>query len=164
MATITATIERHGKTFTVTTDHGDAVRPTPVQEFVDVAKVLAQDFGGQLQGLTVNGVAVTFLLPTTLIVNTTQAAVRPSTCPGCNGSGVLTDDPQVLRCESCGGIFTDPETPITGVQAMKFVAFQLDMLDNAGADGAFYFDLDVMNRGRLHGWADKRRKRVVQWG
>lgn len=100
-----------------------------------------------------------------------QAAVRPSTCPGCNGSGVLTDDPQVLRCDGCGGIFTDAETPITLVQALKFVLLNQPMQDRAGADGAFYFDLDLVEYGakpanatRYHGWADRETKRVVQWG
>lgn len=99
-------------------------------------------------------------------------AVRPVTCPGCSGSGVLTDDPQVLRCQSCGGIFTDPETPITRAQALKFVALLQPMLPNAGTEGTFYFDLDLYveprtmagDYHRVHGWADRRTKRVVQWG
>lgn len=96
------------------------------------------------------------------------AAVRPSTCPGCSGSGVLTDDPQVLKCTSCGGIFTDAEQPITPEQAIKFVAIHLPMLANAGTDGSFFFDLELiggrMDGRRVHGWADRRTKRVVQWG
>ena len=100
------------------------------------------------------------------------AAVRPSTCPGCSGSGVLTDDPQVLRCQGCGGIFTDAETPITEAQALTFVALGQPMLANAGPDGSFYFDLDVYveprtmvgDYRRIHGWADRQSKRVVQYG
>jgi len=90
-------------------------------------------------------------------------------CPGCSGSGVLTDDPQVLRCQSCGGIFTDPNFPIIGEAAIQFVAYHLPMLANAGPDGSFYFDLDILRpsdggRTRIHGWADKATKRVVQFG
>lgn len=100
------------------------------------------------------------------------AAPRPSTCPACSGGGELTDDPQVLKCISCGGIFTDAELPITFDQALKFVALHLAMLANAGADGAFFFDLEVFDviladgktTNRLHGWADRKTKRVVQWG
>jgi hypothetical protein len=100
------------------------------------------------------------------------AAPRPSTCPGCSGGGELTDDPQVLRCLGCGGIFTDAQLPITFEQAMKFVAINQAMLPNAGVDGSFYFDLDVLDPilkdgktfNRLHGWADRKTKRVVQWG
>lgn len=90
-------------------------------------------------------------------------------CPGCSGAGVLTDDPQVLHCTRCGGIFTDPNFPIIGEQAIKFVAYHLPMLANAGVEGSFYFDLDIARpsdggRTRLHGWADRRTKRVVQYG
>jgi hypothetical protein len=95
----------------------------------------------------------------------------PATCPGCDGDGVLSDDPQVLRCTKCGGVFTaNPAEPITQAQAMKFVALHLPLQANAvDADQVFYFDLDLVadvERGqtRLHGWADKATKRVVQWG
>lgn len=87
-------------------------------------------------------------------------------CPGCSGEGVLSDDPQVLRCESCGGVFT-VET-ITLEQAMKFVGLHLTMLDKAGPDGQFYFDLLIYRArptpDRYHGWADVKTKRVVQLG
>lgn len=99
------------------------------------------------------------------------AAVRPSTCPGCSGSGVLSDDPQVLKCTSCGGIFTDAELPITLDQARKIVALDQPMKQEAGLLGQFYFDLDVLDAiladgtvNRIHGWADRETKRVVQWG
>ncbi len=98
----------------------------------------------------------------------TVTAVLPSTCPGCSGSGVLSDDPQVLRCTGCGGVFTDTELPITAAQAIKFVAIHLPMVANAGPDGQFYFDLELsdgrMAGRRVHGWADRKTKRVVQWG
>jgi hypothetical protein len=92
-------------------------------------------------------------------------------CPGCSGSGILTDDPQVLRCTGCGGVFTGAD-PISFDQALKFVAFKLGMLDNAGPDGQVYFDLTIINASgpqegkptRVHGWADRKTKRVVQWG
>ncbi len=90
-------------------------------------------------------------------------------CPGCSGVGVLTDDPSVLKCERCGGFFT--VDPITFEQAMQFVALGQPMLTNAGPDGQFYFDLFVNTSwrdkpalGRVHGWADARTKRVVQFG
>lgn len=99
------------------------------------------------------------------------AAPRPSTCPACSGGGELTDDPQVLKCLGCGGIFTDAELPITEAQAFRFVAIHQPMLANAGADGQFFFDLTVVTSWkdkpetcRVHGWADRKTKRVVQWG
>jgi hypothetical protein len=92
-------------------------------------------------------------------------------CPGCNGDGILTDDPQVKRCRSCGGVFTDRRMPVTFEQAMKFVALHLDMLPTAGAEGQFYFDLDICTNwkgqacvARIHGWADTKTRRVVQFG
>lgn len=100
----------------------------------------------------------------------------PGLCPGCCGDGILSDDPQVLVCRSCGGFYTaDPKQPITTAQAIKFVAIHLPMLANAGQDGQFYFDLDLVaadahirgNEGkteRVHGWADRKTRRVVQWG
>jgi hypothetical protein len=97
------------------------------------------------------------------------APVEGPTCPGCSGEGLLTDDPQVLKCTGCGGVFTDSRFPVTFEQAMKFVALGNPMLANAGPDGSFYFDLDVALVGgkghtRRHGWADRATKRVVQWG
>lgn len=97
---------------------------------------------------------------------------RPSACPGCSGSGDMTDDPQVLRCTGCGGIFTVAGEPIPFEAALKFVALNQNMVANAGADGSFYFDLDVLDViladgktfNRQHGWADRKTKRVVQWG
>lgn len=89
-------------------------------------------------------------------------------CPACNGDGILTDDPQVLKCRSCGGLFTDRQS-ITAEQAMKFVAIHLPMQLNAGGDGQFFFSFELGGNGRLsgarvHGWADAKTKRVVQWG
>lgn len=98
------------------------------------------------------------------------AAFQATTCPGCSGAGVLTDDPQVLRCERCGGVFTNPRFQgIIMEQAIRFVAVHQPMLANAGTDGAFYFDLFIVRpsdggQQRMHGWADKATKRVVQWG
>lgn len=95
---------------------------------------------------------------------------KPASCPGCSGSGVLTDDPQVLKCTSCGGIFTDPKQPICRTAAWKFVGLGQPMLANAGPDGSFYFDLDIVDgpdatQGtRVHGWADVKTRRVVQFG
>jgi hypothetical protein len=93
----------------------------------------------------------------------------PGLCPGCCGDGILTDDPQVLKCRSCGGIFTaDRKQPISPEQAMKFVAIHLPMLANAGADGSFFFNLAISREchetTHVHGWADRKTKRVVQWG
>lgn len=91
-------------------------------------------------------------------------------CPGCSGAGVATvEDAQVQRCQRCGGIFTDRRQPITREQAQAFVSLQQPMLANAGAAGSFFFDLDVINPNgwqpdRLHGWADRSSRRVVQWG
>ncbi len=92
----------------------------------------------------------------------------PHRCPGCSGVGVLSDDPQVLRCASCGGMFTSGE-PISSMQAERVVRVFHDMLPNAYEDGQFYFDLDVYPNDhdspvRMHGWADVKTKRVVQWG
>lgn len=92
-------------------------------------------------------------------------------CPGCSGAGILTDDPQVLKCQGCGGFFTGAD-PITFDQALKFVRLNGGMLRNAGPDGSFYFDLTVLDviladgktANRLHGWADTKTKQVVQWG
>lgn len=95
---------------------------------------------------------------------------QPVTCPGCSGAGVLTDDPQVLKCESCGGIFTNPAEPIYRTAAWKFVALGQPMLANAGDDGQFYFDLNIIDgpdgfkATRVHGWADTKTRRVVQFG
>ena len=99
-----------------------------------------------------------------------QAAIerQAALCPGCDGAGVPTDDPQVLRCERCGGIFTKQNQPITIDQALKFVWMFAPMQANAGPEGQFMFDLDIMDRlgkrRRMHGWADRNTKRVTQWG
>ena len=95
-------------------------------------------------------------------------------CPGCSGPGVLTDDPQVLRCTKCDGVFTDPKQPITPEQAIKFVRIQLPMatMRTFGRRTAFYFDLDIVESAgaglnsvtRVHGWANRETKQVVQWG
>lgn len=85
------------------------------------------------------------------------------TCPGCSDNGVLTDDPSVLRCQSCGGVFTTER--ITEAQGFKFVSFNRPMLHDS--NDMFYFDFVVDNGDtvdRMHGWADKATKRVVQWG
>ena len=99
---------------------------------------------------------------------TAAVAARKSECPACCGQGILTDDPQVLKCLRCGGIFTPAGERITTIQATQFVAFQLGMLANAGPDGQFYFDFVLQNAGmqpeRVHGWADRKTRRVVQWG
>jgi len=93
------------------------------------------------------------------------------TCPGCSSEGVLSDDPQVYRCTGCRGVFALADAPITFDQALKFVALHLPMMANAGADGQFYFDLMLSTTwkgeaevGRVHGWADTKTKRVVQFG
>ena len=101
--------------------------------------------------------------------------IRSPHCPGCNGPSVLSDDPQVMRCEACGGVFTPYSGnmalagPIHVDQAMPFVNFRAPMLANAGPAGSFYFDFMVIGdtnapARRAHGWADKATKRVVQWG
>jgi hypothetical protein len=96
----------------------------------------------------------------------------PAACPGCSGAGILTDDPQVLQCERCGGVFTLRTEPITLPQATAVVRLHLPMQAEAGAEGAYYFDLTIV-RGpgplagtveRVHGWADRTSKRVVQYG
>lgn len=101
---------------------------------------------------------------------TIQAVKLAPFCPACSGAGVLTDDPQVLRCERCGAIFTAAE-PIVFEQAARFVALGLPMLANAGGDGQFHFDLTLATDwkgrpcvGRVHGWADTKTRRVVQFG
>lgn len=101
-----------------------------------------------------------------------KVVARNQGCPGCSGAGIMTDDPQVLRCERCSGLFTaDWDEPITFEQALKIVALQQPMLAQAGPDGQFYFDLAVATTwrgknevGRVHGWADLKTKRVVQFG
>jgi hypothetical protein len=103
------------------------------------------------------------------VIKLAQQIVGPK-CPGCSGPGVLSDDPQVMRCEMCGGVFTTDQ-PISEQQVRQFVAFGQAMLQNAGPDGSFYFDFMVVPSfrepglaTRVHGWADKATKRVVQWG
>jgi hypothetical protein len=65
-------------------------------------------------------------------------------------------------------VFTDGQ-PIPEAAALKFVLVGQPMLQNAGPEGQFYFDFDLTESKmiparRLHGWADKATKRVVQWG
>lgn len=99
---------------------------------------------------------------------TGPAAIVGTPCPGCSGEGVLTDDPQVLKCTMCGGIFTKRSEPITVEQALKFVAIHQPMKAEADLPGSFYFDLELsdgrMAGRRVHGFADRNTKRVVQWG
>lgn len=93
------------------------------------------------------------------------AAQKAHQCPGCSGTGIPTDVPQVLRCQGCGGVFT--REPIVAQRAERFVAFGKPMLAKAGPAGSFYFDFDLDTRPtiqRIHGWADQATKRVVQWG
>lgn len=109
------------------------------------------------------------LLPAGILA---KMKARAAGCPGCSGAGVMTDDPQVAKCERCGGFFTtDFNQPIAFEAALKFVALGQPMLANAGPDGQFYFDLAVATTwrgkpevGRVHGWADAKTKRVVQFG
>jgi hypothetical protein len=79
----------------------------------------------------------------------------------------MTDDPSVLRCQSCGGVFT--VAPVTMEQVLKFVSVHLPMV--LGEYDPFYFDFVVSSHDpgrmagtRMHGWADRKTKRVVQWG
>ncbi len=92
-------------------------------------------------------------------------------CPGCNGLGLRRETggvahySPILDCQRCGGIFTD--RALLGVEALQVVALSGHMLANAGPAGTFYFDFEVASDGkihRMHGWADKATKRVVQWG
>lgn len=105
------------------------------------------------------------------ILKAEAAAVqaRKNECPACSGPGTMSDDPQVLKCTRCGGIYTPIGESIVGEAAIKFVAYHLPMLANAGTDGQFYFDLVVFRpsdggKTRMHGWADRKTRRVVQWG
>lgn len=94
----------------------------------------------------------------------------PGLCPGCCGDGIKSAVPNVLTCRSCGGVFT--VEPITFDAALGMVAMNQAMLAKAGPDGQFLFDFVVFDViladgktvNRLHGWADKATKRVVQWG
>jgi DnaJ-class molecular chaperone len=98
---------------------------------------------------------------------TQTTTTRTATCPGCSGFGRMTDNSSVLQCNRCGGFFT--AEPITREEAADVIAIQLPMLGNAGPDGQFYFDLDILaadcnSHSRIHGWADMKTRRVVQWG
>jgi hypothetical protein len=98
------------------------------------------------------------------------ATTTKTTCPGCNGQGAATKETvAVLKCQSCGGVFTYQGIGITMEMAMLFVAVHLPMQANAGAEGQFYFDFIITRpsdngRQRMHGWADRATRRVVQWG
>jgi len=104
------------------------------------------------------------------LVAAARIAAGHQLCPGCSGLGLLSDDPDVLRCQGCGGVYTTD--PITPEQAIKFVAIHLPMVSGAeprfGVIETFYFDLELSDGRlagrRIHGWADKRSKRVTQWG
>lgn len=99
--------------------------------------------------------------------------VPGSSCPGCSGVGVETNDPSILRCGSCRGFFTPKGAVISQRQMTAVIDTSQVMLAEAGEAGQFYFDL-VVNREqgygcdpvvrRLHGWADVATRRVVQWG
>jgi hypothetical protein len=93
------------------------------------------------------------------------------TCPGCSGSAVMTDDPSILRCERCGGVFNQANDPITPEQADRYVRVTAPMQDNA-VEGSFYFDFFIvmgvdiarLRPTRIHGWACSKTKRIVQIG
>jgi len=111
----------------------------------------------------------------TQITNTTLNIEPTTSCPGCSGAGVPMDSYNgavsdfIWRCLGCGGAFT--HLPVTVEQALPVVALDQAMLANAGAEGQFYFDLVILTswKGqqilkRIHGWADRQSKRVVQFG
>lgn len=87
-------------------------------------------------------------------------------CPACNGNGVLTDNPSVLRCEECGGLFSQVSEPITLDEVRRYVDYTRMCQD--AMEGQFYFDFFVLLPNdvveRIHGWACSKTKRVVQWG
>lgn len=99
-----------------------------------------------------------------------NATVSSSTkCPGCSGQGQATDTRAVLRCEGCGGVFTQGAEAVIPERLIAFVKWHLPMLANAGPEGQFYFDFVVVapstnSKTRMHGWADRATRRVVQWG
>jgi hypothetical protein len=104
------------------------------------------------------------------LVAAARIAAGHQLCPGCSGLGLMSDDPSVLQCQGCGGVFT--AEGITPEQAIKFVAIHLPMVlggePRFSPISTFYFDLELSD-GRLagrrvHGWADRKTKRVVQWG
>lgn len=98
------------------------------------------------------------------LVAAKRTAEGQKLCPGCNGRGTSAGigDIRVNRCTGCGGFFT--LAPVTLSAAVNVVRVDLDMLANAGPDGQFYFDLDLVGGRRIHGWADRETRRVVQWG
>lgn len=87
-------------------------------------------------------------------------------CPACNGSGVLTDNPSVLRCERCGGIYSQRNEPITLEEVRKYVNYT--QMRPEPLKDQFYFDFYIVfpsgEIDRMHGWACSETKQVVQWG
>lgn len=87
-------------------------------------------------------------------------------CPACSGPGAQTDDARVRRCTECGGVFT-VET-IDRASAWRLVKFSSMLWYEVPSDQLFSFDLsiEIPGRGveRVHGVADRKSKRVVQYG
>jgi len=99
---------------------------------------------------------------------TTKTATQTTTCPACSGaSAPSAGHPFVLSCTSCGAVYTDRGVAIGVSVARQFVAVAEPMLANAGAAGQRFFDFVLVTdagRQRIHGWADRATRRVVQWG
>lgn len=97
------------------------------------------------------------------------AAIRQELpkCPACSGAGRQTENKMVHKCERCSAVFTPAGAFLLPIQALQIVSLSDHMLANAGPEGQFYFDLVVSSDGkvhRMHGWADRATKRVIQWG
>ncbi len=89
-----------------------------------------------------------------------QQTSQAPTCPGCSGAGQPSAAAGVFTCGSCGGRFS--VEPVSVDVARSIVGIDRPM--QANADELVYFDLVVEDRGRMHGFADRRTGAVVQWG
>lgn len=91
-----------------------------------------------------------------------ESTLKPASCPGCSAKGVaLPGLTAVFGCTGCGGLFTTVGA-ITHAQACTFVGLDRPMAPASAHP--FYFDFDVVESGRVHGWADRTTGTVVQYG
>jgi hypothetical protein len=82
-------------------------------------------------------------------------------CSACSGDVVAEWTPTMGRCRECGAV----QGSCYRGEASQWVRLGAPMLPNS--DDLRYFDLVVLGSdgvSRVHGWADRGSRRVVQYG
>jgi hypothetical protein len=84
-------------------------------------------------------------------------------CTACNSTELTaTKHIQVFKCEACGGLLS------TGIYRGDVSDFVNLYEWHTGVEDARYFDFTILSGdltvGRVHGWFDRKSKRLTQVG